>query len=88
MLISIILFSYLINYGHLEVHHPKQDVVPINIVPDHMLEQYTTSQTQNSYLDNSHTIEVAIKDITIRISNDADSALLTRTFRLLQKLAY
>ena len=45
------------------------------------------SQMQNSYLDNSHTIEVAMKDITIRISNDADPALLTRTFRLLEELS-
>ena len=53
------------NYGHLEVPRPKQDVVPIDIVPE-------------------HTIEVAMKDITVRISNDADPVLLTRTFRLLQ----
>ena len=75
------------NYGHLEVPRPKQDVVPIDIVPDHIPEQHTASQMQNSYLDNSHTIEVAIKDIRIRISNDADPVLLTRTFRLLQELS-
>ena len=71
------------NYGHLEVPRPKQDVVSIDIVP----EQHTASQMQNSYLDNSHTIEVAMKDITVRISNDADPVLLTRTFRLLQELS-
>ncbi len=65
------------NYGHLEVPLPKQDVVSIDIVPEHILEQHTASQMQNSYLDNSHTIEVAMKDITIRISNDADPVLLT-----------
>ena len=75
------------NYGHLEVPRPKQDVVPIDIVPDHIPEQHTASQMQNAYLDNSHTIEVAIKDITVRISNDADPVLLTRTFRLLQELS-
>lgn len=68
------------------VPRPKQDVVPIDIVPDHMPEQHTTSQIQNPYPDNSHTIEVAIKDSTIRISNNADPVLLTRTFRLLQEL--
>lgn len=26
------------NYGHLEVPRPKQDVVPIDIVPDHIPE--------------------------------------------------
>ena len=75
------------NYGHLEVPRPKQDAVPIDIIPDHIPEQHTASQMQNSYLDNSHTIEVAMKDITVRISNDADPVLLTKTFRLLQELS-
>ena len=51
------------NYGHLEVPRPKQDVVPIDIVPDHIPEQHTASQMLNSNLDNSHTIEVSMKDI-------------------------
>ncbi len=71
------------NYGHLEAPRPKQDVLPIDIVP----EQNTASQMQNTYLDNSHTIEVAMKDITVRISNDTNPALLTRTFRLLQEFS-
>ena len=71
------------NYGHLEALRPKQDVLPIDIVP----EQNTASQMQNTYLDNSHTIEVAMKDITVRISNDTNPALLTRTFRLLQEFS-
>ena len=75
------------NYGHLEAPRPKQDVVPIDIVPDHIPQQHTASQMQNSYLDNPHTIEVAMKDITVRISNDADPVLLTRTFRLLQEFS-
>ena len=76
-----------VNHDHLEVPRPKQDVVSIDIVPDCIPEQHTTSQMQNSYLDNSHTIEVAMKDITVCITNDADSLLLTRTFRLLQELS-
>lgn len=77
------------NYGHLEVPRPKQDVVPIDIVPDNISEQHTASQMQTSHLDNSHTIEVAMnmKDITVRISNDVDPLLLTRTFRLLRELS-
>ena len=71
------------NYGHLEVPRPKQDVVPIDIVP----EQHTASQMLNSNLDNPHTIEVSMKDITVRISNDADPVLLTRTFRMLQEFS-
>ena len=75
------------NYGHLEVPRPKQDVVPIDIVSAHLLEQHTASQMHQTDLDNSHTIEVAMKDITVRISNDADPILPTRTFRLLQELS-
>lgn len=48
------------------------------------MEDNTASQMQNPYHDNSHTIEVAIKDTTMRISNDADPLLLIRIFRLLQ----
>ena len=35
---------------------------------------------QEPYLDNSHTIEIAVKDITIRIRNGAEPTLLTRTY--------
>lgn len=62
-------------------------MVPIDIVPDHIPEQHTASQMLNSNLDNSHTIEVSMKDITVRISNDADPVLLTRTFRMLQEFS-
>ena len=31
-------------YGHSENPRPKQDVVPIDIVPDHIPEQHTASQ--------------------------------------------
>ena len=75
------------NYGHCEIPRSKQDVVPIDIVPDHIPEQHTASQMLNSNLDNSHTIEVSMKDITVRISNDADPVLLTRTFRMLQEFS-
>ena len=46
------------NYGHSPVPRPKQDVVPIDIVPDNIPEQHTESQIQKPYPDNSHTIEV------------------------------
>ena len=69
------------NYGHLENPPPKQDVVPVDIVP----QQYTTSQIQQMHLDNSHTIEVTMKDVTVRICNDADPVLLTRTLRLIRE---
>ena len=70
------------NYGHCEIPRLKQDVVPIDIVSDHLTEQNTASRM---HLDNSHTIEVAMKDTVIRIHNNADPILLTRTLRLIQE---
>ena len=70
------------NYGHHVEPLPKQDIVPIDMVSDQFPEQNTTSQM---HLDNSHTIEVAMKDTVIRIHNNADPILLTRTLRLIQE---
>ena len=73
------------NYGHLEDPHPKQDVVPVDIVPEQCPEQHTASQMRQMYLDNSHTIEVVMKDVTVRICKDADPVLLARTLRLIRE---
>ena len=78
------------HYGHTEHPRPKQDVVPVDIVPDHFPEQtaaYRLPQAMNSNLDNSHTIEVVLPAMTIRINNEVDPALLTRTFRLLREIS-
>ena len=72
-----------LNYGHLEALRPRQDVVPIDLVLNSFSEQHSSSKRQETYLDNSHTLEIAVKDITIRIRNDAEPALLTRTFQML-----
>ena len=73
------------NYGHCEIPRSKQDVVPIDIVSGHLPEQHTASQIHQTDLDNSHTIEVSMNDVTIRISNDADPVLLTRILRLIRE---
>ena len=52
---------------------------------DHLPEQHTASRMHQTNLDNSHTIEVSMNDVTIRISNDADPVLLTRTLRLIRE---
>ncbi len=75
------------NYGHLEEPQLKQDVVPIDIVPEHLPEQLTASQMQQIYLDNSHTIEVIMKDVRIHVSNDVDPVLLTRTLHLIREIS-
>ena len=69
------------NYGHHVEPLPKQDVVPIDIVPDQFPEQNTASQM---HLDNSHTIEMTMKDIVIRIHNDASSIALRSAGRHLR----
>ena len=73
------------NYAHSEIPRSKQDVVPIDIVSDHLPEQHTVSQMHQTNLDNSHTIEVSMNDVTIRISNDDAPVLLTKTFRLIRE---
>ncbi len=74
------------NYGHTEEARPKQDVVPVDIIPEIVPEQpEVQSRSRQPYLDNSHTIEIEMQSITIRISNDADPVLLSRTLRMLQE---
>ena len=75
------------NYGHHETPQPKQDVV--DIIPDEFPESSAVVQPQTPLnLDNSHTIEVVVNDITIRITNSADPILLTQTIKLLRMLPY
>ena len=77
------------NYGHHETPQPKQDVVSVDIIPDEFPESSAVVQPQTPLnLDNSHTIEVVVNDITIRITNSADPILLTQTIKLLRMLPY
>ena len=46
------------NYGHLVNPRARQDVIPIDLVPDSFPKQHAPSQMQEPYLDNSHTIEI------------------------------
>ena len=41
------------NYGHCEIPRSKQDVVPIDIVSDRLLEQHVASQMRQTNLDTS-----------------------------------
>ena len=66
------------NYGHLEVPRPKQDVVPIDIVPERFPVQHTP------YLDNPHTLEIILGSATIRVTNETDPQLLSRTLQILK----
>jgi transposase-like protein len=75
------------SYGHHEDPQPRQDVVAVDIVPDRITEHAGAPAAlhADTYIDNSHTIEIRLKALSIRIRNDADPVLLTRTFRLLQE---
>ena len=64
------------NYGHCEIPRSKQDVVPIDIVSDHLPEQHTASQMHQTNLDNSHTIEIEADGLLIRMSNEIKPLLL------------
>ena len=75
------------SYGHSEDPKPRQDVVSIDIVPERTPEPAgaPAALQADSYIDNSHTIEITMNAFSIRIRNDVDPGLLTRTFRLLQE---
>ena len=73
-------------YGHALTESPKQDVVKVDIHPDLPEPAILPVQERAAdlHLDNSHTIEITISDISIRIKNDADPMLLVQTIRALQ----
>lgn len=47
--------------------------------------QYTPDGNKALHLDNSHTIEVVVKDVTIHICNNADPILLSQLIRLIRE---
>ena len=65
-------------YGHSENPRPKQDVVPIDIVPERFPVQHTP------YLDNPHTLEIILGSATIHVTNETDPQLLSRTLQILK----
>mgnify|MGYP006940580270 CR=1 FL=1 len=67
------------NYGHLEVPRPKQDVVPIDIIPEHFSLQYN-----DPFPDTYHTLEIILGSATIRVSDKTDPKLLSRTLQILK----
>ena len=75
------------SYGHHEDPQPRQDVVAVDIVPDRIpeLAGAPAALQADTYIDNSHTIEIAIKDLKIRITNGTDPILLSRILRMLRE---
>ena len=74
-------------YGHMNEPRPKQDIVAIGIIADSLPECSPVSEMSqpSPNLDNSHTMEIAFQQVTLRISNQADPVLLAKTLRILQE---
>ena len=69
------------SYGHTLTGSPKQDVVKVDILPE-LPEPAPLSMPDRDagmHLDNSHTIEIQMADIRIRLTNEASPALLGQT---------
>lgn len=54
-------------YGHSDNPRPRQDVVPIDIIPEHFPLQYN-----NPSPDTYHTLEIILGSATIRVSDKTD----------------
>lgn len=74
-------------YGHVESARSTQDIVPISVVPDRSEERVSVPclPPADALIDNSHTIEVVMKDVTIRIKNDVDPDIVGVMFRILKE---
>jgi len=71
-------------YGHSETPAPRQDVVPVDIVPGTAERDRSAAMPQiHSDLDNSHTIMIELNGARIFLNNEADPVLITRTLRIL-----
>lgn len=75
-------------YGHSIEAQPKQDVVPVSIIQEPVPErkQLSPISTTTLHLDNSHTIEVVMNDVIIRINNDVNPDILGKTLRYLKEV--
>ena len=57
----------------------KQDVVEVNITPDIIQSKTIPSEEMSSmYLDNSHTIEITVSGMNIKLNNSVNPVLLER----------
>ena len=67
-------------YGHSARPEPRQDVVAIELFPDQLPESAAVPlpDQPETHLDNSHTIEIVWKGVTLRLTNRADAGLLAR----------
>lgn len=70
----------------LDLTSHKQDVVQIAIEPDKSPAELISMEQNNSlYLDNSHTIEIEVNGLRIRMSNDVQPVLLRTLMDVLKE---
>lgn len=63
----------------LDITNSRQDVVEVSITPDIIPTKTLPSQEMSSmYLDNSHTIEITVNGMNIKLSNSVNPVLLER----------
>lgn len=61
-----------------------QDVVRIDIQPERIPAEVIRPMDTSTHIDNSHTIELKMDDVSIKISNSADPFLLQQIVRMLR----
>ncbi len=67
--------------------HEKPDIVPVDIVSDNSPEYNTNLPAdiskQNPHIDISYTVEIEINGAVVRISNDVNPMLLSKTLQII-----
>lgn len=66
-------------FNVLDITNSKQDVVEVAITPDIIQSKTLPSEEMSSmYLDNSHTIEITVSGMNIKLNNSVNPVLLER----------
>ena len=67
------------SFNVLDITNSKQDVVEVEITPDIIQSKTLPSEEMSSmYLDNSHTIEITVDGMIIKLNNSVNPVLLER----------
>ncbi|MCI8431106.1 MAG: IS66 family insertion sequence element accessory protein TnpB [Lachnospiraceae bacterium] len=69
----------------LDLTAQKQEAVQIDLYPETVLNQTVPAPQATSvpHIDNSHTIELIMDDVSLKVSNSADPVLLQQIIRML-----
>ena len=69
----------------LDLTAQKQEAVQIDLYPETILNQTVPAPqvTSAPHIDNSHTIELMLGDVSLKVSNSADPVLLQQIIRML-----